>query len=489
MLFSRESGAVGPRSSEDRTRLTDSRNRPLNKGGEGVRSLGPKENPAYRFAQLVTGNRVGRLRPLSMKTKSLCCFYLMMISHLSAGEIKEVVRAAYSRSWEIQNAKSTEINTADAYRNKSLFFLPSVSAGAGIGYEGSTATGPAHKHSDYYIEAKSVLLSMGQWDDKKIAAADKEVQNLKLEEEKNNFCLKVANLYFVFLVEKRKADDSAQVIETLSKQFKTTTSEYRQGLKPRRDYLRLRTEMGTLELELQNQKLALKESRDKLRDKVGDSFEGFKFDPGSLEPPEQNTESPSKDSSKEQHSILTESKNKELDMLRFTRQKSKHELWPKVTLSGKYRIGDENYWGENKFSPGADDRYWNVMLGLEYTLFDWGKTSRDKEIEIRKSIIRENEVHQEIRDSDNNHSLVVEKLKLAGGIYKARSSLLENEKESFRLLSRDYREGKITFIDYITSLRSLSHAELSLFEGLVELNRAYFELLRHKGTLDEYFNL
>jgi outer membrane protein TolC len=142
----------------------------------------------------------------------------------------------------------------------------------------------------------------------------------------------------------------------------------------------------------------------------------------------------------------------------------------------------------SNYDPSRND-YWSLTLGVEYVIWDWGIQRRSSDVVIRGTRLRENEVYQEMRNAQNEVDLVRQRIKVARRVYSSRSLLLGDERESFGLISRDFREGRINFIDYVSSLRSFGRAELSLFEGLVELNKAYFEILLHKGKLDDYFKV
>jgi outer membrane protein TolC len=88
-----------------------------------------------------------------------------------------------------------------------------------------------------------------------------------------------------------------------------------------------------------------------------------------------------------------------------------------------------------------------------------------------------------------NYNLSNEKIRVARKVYAQRAQVLSDERESYNIISRDYREGKITFLDYVSSLRSFTSAELSVFQALVDLNKAYYESLLQKGQLVSYFQL
>lgn len=416
--------------------------------------------------------------------KKLSFAFFVYIPFVQAGEIERIVQSAYQKSWEIQNANSVRENAIDDYRNRKLSFLPALNVKTYNGFQGGQTDTGNDRLSEYSIEAKATLFSMAQLDDLSISKASDEVQSLKLQEKKNNFCQSISDLYLNYLLEKKKNSNLSQILEILDRQFDITSSEYRQGLKPRKDYLRLRAELRGTELEQLAQSISLKSAEDKLRDKVGADFERFAFNPASLEVPEETFV----EESSIKNSALEKSLEKELEYQSNIRSKNKHDLWPKLTLGANYKVFDKNYWYRSDYDPKGKE-YWSVTLGIEYNIWDWGIERRNKEVAIRATRIRENEIQQDIRNAQNDMGLAKQRIRVARRVYSARSLLLGDERESFGIISRDYREGRINFLDYVSSLRSFGRAELSVFEGLVELNKSYFQILLHKGELDRYFNV
>ena len=162
--------------------------------------------------------------------------------------------------------------------------------------------------------------------------------------------------------------------------------------------------------------------------------------------------------------------------------------WPQLTLGAQYNFSDSSFWAGSSYIPSLNQN-WSITLGVSYVLWDWGTERRSRESGFRNNSIRENEVYQEIRTARMNYDLNREKIRVARKVYAQRAQVLSDERESYNIISRDYREGKITFLDYVSSLRSYTSAELGVFQALVELNKVYYESLLQKGQLVSYFQL
>ncbi len=400
-----------------------------------------------------------------------------------SAELHQVVQSAYRHAWELENAQYLKLNADADYSSKKYAFLPSLNLFANHGFQGGTPSVGSDKTSDYTLEAKANLLSLTQLDDLSVSRAAKELQEKRFDEQKNQFCFEALNVYLNYLLEKKRNHNLNNIENLLEDQFEVTSGEYKQGIKPRKDYLRLRAELKGVQLDQTQQLIVLKNAEDLLRNKIKDDFSRFSYEPSVLTIPELY-----KNEEDVKLSMKEETLNKELDLLTTKRKKLNHTVWPQLSLGAQYKVSDSDFWKGSAYDPRSN-QYWAITLGLTYTLWDWGTERRSRESNVRITRIRENEVYQEIRTAQMNYDLSNEKIRVARKVYAQRAQVLSDERESYNIISRDYREGKITFLDYVSSLRSYTSAELSVFQALVDLNKAYYESLLQKGQLVSYFQL
>jgi outer membrane protein TolC len=410
------------------------------------------------------------------------CFVFFPFLAFSA-ELHQVVQSAYRQAWELENAQYLKQNSEANYSTKRYSFLPTLSFSTTHGFQGARPATDSDKKSEYSIDAKANLLSLNQLDDLAISRAGKELQDKRYEEQKNQFCFESLNVYLNYLLEKKRSHNLDNIENLLEDQFEVTSGEYKQGIKPRKDYLRLRAELKGVQLDQTQQLIVLKNAEDLLRNRIKDDFSRFSYEPSSLTIPDLY-----KNDEEVKVSLKEETFNKELDLLSTQRKKINHTVWPQLNLGAQYKVSDSNYWKGSSFDPQSN-QYWSVTLGLTYVLWDWGTERRSRESDIRSNRVRENEVYQEIRTARMNYDLSREKIRVARKVYAQRAQVLSDERESYNIISRDYREGKITFLDYVSSLRSYTSAELSVFQALIDLNKAYYESLLQKGQLVSYFQL
>ena len=411
-------------------------------------------------------------------------FFFVFFPFLAfSAELHQVVQSAYRKAWELENAQYLKQNAEDDYSTKKYSFFPAFKLSSSHGFQGARPSIDYDKKSEYAIEAKANLLSLAQLDDLSISRAGKELQEKRYDEQKNQFCYEALNVYLNYLLEKKRSHNLDNIENLLEDQFEVTSGEYKQGIKPRKDYLRLRAELKGVQLDQTQQLIFLKNAEDLLKNKIKEDFSQFTFEPSSLTIPELF-----KSEEEVKLSLKEETFNKELEFLSNQRKKLNHTIWPQLSLGAQYKVSDSNYWKGSSFDPQSN-QYWAVTLGLTYTLWDWGTERRSRESDIRTTRVRENEVYQEIRTARMNYDLSREKIRVARKVYAQRAQVLSDERESYNIISRDYREGKITFLDYVSSLRSYTSAELSVFQALVDLNKAYYESLLQKGQLVSYFQL
>ena len=411
-------------------------------------------------------------------------FFFVFFPFLAfSAELHQVVQSAYRQAWELENAHYLKQNAEADYSTKRYSFLPTLSVSTSHGFQGAQPSTATDRVSDYKIEAKANLLSLTQLDDLSISRSGNVLQEKRFFEQKNQFCFEALKVYLNYLLEKKRSSNLNDIENLLEDQFEVTSSEYKQGIKPRKDYLRLRAELRGVQLDQNQQLISLKNSEDLLRNIIKDDFSRFSYEPSVLTIPElYKTEEETKVSIKE------ETLNQELSLLTEQRKKLKNTIWPQLTLGAQYKFSDSSFWSKSSYDPELNQN-WSITLGVSYVLWDWGSERRSREMGFRSNTIRENEVYQEIRTARMNYDLSRDKIRVARKIYAQRAQVLSDERESYNIISRDYREGKITFLDYVSSLRSYTSAEFSVFQALVELNKVYYEYLLQKGQLVSYFQL
>jgi outer membrane protein TolC len=400
-----------------------------------------------------------------------------------SAELHQVVQSAYRQAWELENAQYLKQNADADYSTKKYSFLPALSLSTSHGFQGAQPSIGTDKLSDYKIEAKANLLSLTQLDDLSISRAGKVLQEKRFFEQKNQFCFEALKIYLNYLLEKKRSTNLNDIESLLEDQFEVTSSEYKQGIKPRKDYLRLRAELRGVQLDQNQQLISLKNAEDLLRNVIKEDFSRFNYEPSVLTIPELY-----KNEEDVKLSIKEETLTQELSLLTEQRKKLNNTRWPQLTLGAQYNFSDSSFWAGSSYNPSLNQN-WSITLGVSYVLWDWGTERRSRESGFRNNSIRENEVYQEIRTARMNYDLNREKIRVARKVYAQRAQVLSDERESYNIISRDYREGKITFLDYVSSLRSYTSAELGVFQALVELNKVYYESLLQKGQLVSYFQL
>ena len=63
--------------------------------------------------------------------------------------------------------------------------------------------------------------------------------------------------------------------------------------------------------------------------------------------------------------------------------------------------------------------------------------------------------------------------------------LLSLEKENLDFIGREYRNGKVAYLDLINGLNNLSDAEIKYYSATSDLIIAEYTLLYHQGKLYE----
>jgi outer membrane protein TolC len=67
--------------------------------------------------------------------------------------------------------------------------------------------------------------------------------------------------------------------------------------------------------------------------------------------------------------------------------------------------------------------------------------------------------------------------------YNLSQELLKLERANLALITNEYRQGKVQYLDYINSLQNFASAKTSFYSSLYDLRRQQLALHYHEGNL------
>jgi len=345
--------------------------------------------------------------------------------------------------------------------------------------------------------ASELTLSLRQvfWDEdnwSNYARYKKEKQKwerIKLESEyqRDEQLLKVAHAYLDWSasLELREIDENKR--DLLRRQFNVLEAQYKQGLKTKRDVLRIETEIKRLEIDILRRDNEVDLNFQKLASHVGLSKKDL--DAQDIEGEEAKPFGVLKNEAGE-IKIEDHRKSKIFDIreeeARYDTQLSERKFWPRLTWENEIKYYNHDYIdavdGRKPFDQ-TDTLTWQSMLILRYALWDFGTRKRDWEIaRVKERTVRAEdqqwllELAVELRD-------VFLKLRENRENVRATRELLVLEQQSYSILEAEYRNGRAAYLDLITNLNSLIDARSKFMTSYFGFKKQQMLYSFHKGEL------
>lgn len=301
----------------------------------------------------------------------------------------------------------------------------------------------------------------------KISKLKLSLSEVSLKKAEDKLTLDVATETYRLSRETKLAEVRTQQLATLRTQFESVKNQYHQGMKRRQDYLRLKADVQRAEIDDLNAKNSLESSRISLRRILGSSVNqaALEFKPLEIS----IIHPPSKDLIPDNtHDYKMGRLQRAVNELGVDLEERKY--WPQVNLTTSIHYQNGNYLGGT--SLNTNQKYgWNVLLSLNYNLWDWGIRKRDAQIAEAKKNIDDNTVKLSLLAVDADIRTLALEIAQFSENYRSSKALLDSEEEAYRSIKTDYQEGRVTYLDLIKSLNDLLDARVRFFTthfGLLE---------------------
>ena len=321
----------------------------------------------------------------------------------------------------------------------------------------------------------------------KIASRLLEEQRLQYELDRDEVLLKVADTFYTWSAAWQDRQISNNKADLLRRQFNILEAQYKQGIKTKRDVLRIETEVRRLQLDLLRkdnelevilQRLSAEAgiARAELKD-AGVSAEEAKLDAVLPMGPWPEVKS---DGHRRARVFTKQTEVKELETRLVERN-----YWPVVELKGEVSNKYSNYMDTGIAIERSRFWGWSALLTVNYNIWDWGKRSRDLQISRVKERSLQAANSQALMDLNIELREVWLKLREFAESVKMTKELLALEQQSFNILEAEYRNGRATYLDLITNLNSLIDSRSKYATTYFGLKKQLAKYAFHKGTLYE----
>jgi outer membrane protein TolC len=321
-----------------------------------------------------------------------------------------------------------------------------------------------------------------------LASRQVEKKMLEYQQDRDDQLKKLAETFYDWSAAWQDRQISDNKRDLLRKQFNVLEAQYKQGLKTKRDVLRIETEVRRLQIDLLHKDNDLEVKLQTLSALAGISREqlrtsGVNAEEAKIDAP--IASGPWPELKVEDHRRFRIYK-KASEVSEMESRLVERDYWPQISLAGEV---------QNKYSDYADtgkrfDTYeywqWQALLTIKYNLWDWGERSRNLQIARIKERTVQSTNEQSLLDLDVELRDVWLRLKEYSETVRLTKDLLVIEQQSLDIMRTEYSNGRVTYLDLITNLNSWVDARSKFATSYFSLKKQQATYAFHKGTLYDY---
>ena len=331
------------------------------------------------------------------------------------------------------------------------------------------------------------------WTKKKVAELNQVIAEVNVQKTRDQLVLNIVSQFYQYSLATRLVEVRRQQQAILEKQFRVMSSQYQQGFKTRSDFLRFKTQQHRAEIDSISAEAAQKNAAAQLVNlmgyvqdsasvdvSVGPQFLAIESDPHLKNAISFPTQAPNLAQFYDYKiSALQDEVNAASVKL------AERNYWPQLNVTSGLLYSNQNYINSGESFTAGNQLSWNGLLTLQYNIWDWGTLKRSVQVAELTREVQRNTLNQNLLDVKEKVSELMNGLVRIKDSFKLSQELLEMEEESNQNLEVQYREGKVTYLDLMTSLSDLLGAKVSFhtsyFDALTSLAQYHY----YEGTLYE----
>jgi outer membrane protein TolC len=313
------------------------------------------------------------------------------------------------------------------------------------------------------------------------AQLSQELADVNFKKARAQLALDVSTQFYTLSLNRQIFEAKKEQTDLLRKQFDSVSSQYRQGMKTRQDFLRFEAQLRRAETDLLSARDAIQSSEFELRRLLGVAPDMPAADLPVFSPLDAGGKAPAAPGAAPPLSATYEARSAELQkgVNSGAVDLSRRKYWPQLNLSGGINYLSSNYLGANPPSPYSETTSWNALATISFNLWDWGIRRRDVEVAEATEVSQADQLNAGLLSVNSSIQNLMADLERHRREYQLGDELLKLQKESFDFLDEQYRLGKITYLDIVTGLNDLLDAQTRYYT-------AYFGLLQVQAQYGYY---
>lgn len=402
-------------------------------------------------------------------------------------DLKKTIALAIENSPDFNSNKRKLEIAALQEKTAAARMLPSLDLSATHGIQdASPRTGNGPWASNFSLGLTDKLYDNGVMNTTlQVYRLTKTQAELNFKDQQNQLSLNVAAQFLVYSLNTKLVDIQDKQYHLVNKQYEMISRDFYQGIKTKKDYLRFKTQVSRTEIALVAAKNALEQARQELRRLIGvgvKSDRQIEFVPLSLEAVANDMAQPSL---QVQEHLQYRAAQIQKQIEELNADIVARKVYPEWNVSSAVTWGSQNYLGTNQSVTDNAQWNWNALVTVTYNFFDFGIRSRDREVALQQKYINDNTIDASMLTLNSQLKQFENNVKTIQKTFTLSKELLAMEKVNFEFIEREYRGGKVQYLDLINGLTDLTSAETTFFQAASDLATAKFTLLYHQGKLYE----
>jgi len=428
--------------------------------------------------------------------------------------LAEALRYALENAPSMQQARSTiEVREAQVDRARARY-LPSLDltttqglmrsgvqqftvVGAGTGGGGGNTGGgtlqPLARSSSPWFSQLGLSLTETVYDNGQslmqhdISEANLEIARLNFLETRDTTLLEVSRAYYALSQADILLNTNQQQAQLTAKQLSKLESLYKQGLKTKREYFRLKSQAQRAAIEVGNAQVAKANATIELRRVMGVppgtsdvTFVTLTAEDLQREEPGLPIKVPTVEAS-----YLAKIAALEAEVATVNIDLARRRNLPVVTVSSTLNYQVPSYLAFAPAEAKANQWNWNVLLGVNYNIWDAGSRRRDIDLSASQLTIQNRDNRDKLYVRATGIAKLMETLRNLKNNLQLNRELMRLEQVNFATLEEDYRQGKVAYLDLVTGLSDLLSARVSYYTNYINLLTAIAQYRYYEATIYE----
>ena len=410
-------------------------------------------------------------------------------------ELKETLRYALQH---VPALLSAEENHAIRLRQKeqaAAKFLPSLDFKSTQGLQKAepAVQGPTMQQSgsgpgfgQLTLSLTETLYDNGQsFTQRDIADANAKISELQIRQTRDDVIYQVTKAFYSLSQADILWRTDQQQAELMNKQLRLLDVKYRQGLKTKIELTRLQSQVQRAELEVMTAQNARTAAAIDLLRAMGAPVTDNAFEFATLNAEEALRDEPVLPTVVP---VVADSYTARISRLEDIVAERNINLaerknLPVITLSSAVEYQNPDYIAASD-RPWVHDYFdWNVSLGLTYNIWDAGSRRNDIAIAASERSIKAQEKTDKLATLAADIHKLMASLPSLGESFRLNKRLIALEQENFDHLEKDYREGKVAYLDLVGGLQDLLTAKVGFFTTYIAILQAQAQYRYYKGTI------